>query len=359
MVVDDSVVVRRVVSDVLGSDPAIEVAGVAVNGRNALERLPRLAPDLVVLDLEMPEMDGLAALAEIRKGWPRLPVIMYSTLTRRGATATLDALALGASDYLTKPDGAERPADAVQRVRDELIPKVKSLCARVVGAPDVPARAVVRPPAPAAPRPTRGPVNGRIGVVAIGCSTGGPNALAALMPVFPADFPVPVVIVQHMPPIFTQMLAERLTSISKVRVHEATQGQPVLPGQAYIAPGGYHMAVARDRGGVRAVLNQGPQENSCRPAVDVLFRSVAAAYPSSALAVILTGIGQDGMRGCEAIRQAGGLVYAQDEVSSVVWGMPGSVVRAGLADRTLSLDVIGHAVSSRVTQSPSPAEVAG
>jgi two-component system chemotaxis response regulator CheB len=352
MIVDDSVVVRRVVSGVLSDDPALEVVGYAVNGRVALVKLPLLDPDIVILDLEMPEMDGLEALAEIRRIRPHLPVIMYSSLTQRGAVATLDALALGASDYLTKPSGVESPDHAIRRIRDELIPKVKTFCGPLLSRPAFsaspsPALARMRAaalsavpvfPAPpqSPPPPARSGVFKKVEVVAIGTSTGGPNALAQVLPAFPADFPVPVVIVQHMPPIFTKMLADRLSTKSAIRVCEAAHGEPLLPGRAYVAPGNYHMHVVRDHGHVRVLLDQGPQENSCRPAVDVLFRTTAAAFPGGTLAVILTGIGQDGLRGCEKVREA--------------WGMPGCVVKAGLSDRVLPLDLIGQAVVSRTVE---------
>jgi two-component system chemotaxis response regulator CheB len=364
MIVDDSVVVRRIVSGVLSDDPALEVVGYAVNGRVALVKLPLLDPDIVILDLEMPEMDGLETLAAIRRIRPRLPVVMYSSLTQRGAVATLDALALGASDYLTKPSGVESPDHAIQRIRDELIPTVKTFCRSLLSRPTFspsPALARLRAaslgavpvfpfPSLSPSPPARSGVFKKVEVVAIGTSTGGPNALAEVIPAFPADFPVPVVIVQHMPPIFTKMLAERLSTKSAIHVCEATHGEPLLPGRAYVAPGNYHMHVVRDHGQARILLDQAPQENSCRPAVDVLFRTTAAAFPGGTLAVIMTGIGQDGLRGCEKVREAGGVIYAQDEATSVVWGMPGSVVKAGLSDRVLPIDLIGQAVVSRTLE---------
>lgn len=336
LVVDDSVVIRRVVTEELSADAGIEVIGTASNGKIALEKLPQLTPDLVILDIEMPELDGLAALAAIRKTHPRLPVIMFSGLTERGAAATLDALSLGASDYFTKPSGPGGMDESRRVIREELIPQIKEL-----GKPKPPSSVY---------RPTSKPGEriGRADVVAIGTSTGGPNALAEVFAGFEANFPVPILIVQHMPPMFTRLLAERLTSHSKIAVSEAVDGEPVKPGRALIAPGNFHLEVVRDGTGVKAKLHQQPPENSCRPAADPLFRSVAKAYGPGALAVVLTGMGQDGLRGCEAILAAGGRAIAQDEASSVVWGMPGAVVKAGLTEKTLPLSLIAGEIERRV-----------
>jgi two-component system chemotaxis response regulator CheB len=336
LVVDDAVVYRRLVADELNADPALEVVGTAPDGKIALAKLPQVAPDLVILDVEMPELDGLATLREIRKTYPKLPVIMFSALTERGAAATLDALALGATDYFPKPTNMGSLDASLQVIRDELIPEIKAICGR--GGPVT----ALPPPAPGPAR--TGPVE----VVAIGTSTGGPNALAELFAALPADLPVPVVIVQHMPPMFTRLLAERLSAEFPVKVEEGRAGEPLRPGRAWIAPGDYHMVVARDGADVRLQVHQDPPENSCRPAADVLFRSVARAFGPTALAVVLTGMGQDGLRGCEAIREAGGQVIAQDEATSVVWGMPGFVAKAGLADRVLPLAMVGPEVVRRV-----------
>lgn len=348
LVVDDSVVVRRIVSDVLTTDPELEVVGTAANGKIGLAKIPQLNPDIVTLDVEMPEMDGLETLDAIRKVYPKLPVIMFSTLTLKGGTTTLDALAHGASDYVTKPANVGSVAAAQQSLRDQLIPKIKGLCGK--SAPiqlAVSERATrVDPPSPI---PRRAPINvAPVDVVAIGVSTGGPNALSKLLPAIPSNFPVPIVIVQHMPPMFTKLLADRLNAQSQIEVHEAADGQAILPGQAYLAPGDFHMIVRRQLTRVVVSLQQEPPENSCRPAVDVLFRSVVDLYGAGTLGVILTGMGQDGLRGCEQIRELGGQVLAQDELSSVVWGMPGSVARAGLANQILPLDQLASEIVKRV-----------
>jgi two-component system chemotaxis response regulator CheB len=348
LVVDDSVVVRRMVSDVLASDPQLEIAGTAANGRIALAKIPQVNPDIVILDVEMPELDGLGTLVGIRKSLPGLPVIMYSTLTERGAEATLEALSKGATDYVTKPSNVGSAAQGLECIRTQLIPKIKAICARVLGTALLLPSAAPVGSKPALPRPAIPRREDRIDIVAIGISTGGPNALANLMPIFPPDFPVPVVIVQHMPPVFTRLLAERLAAKSQIGVREGYPGAALRPGGAWIAPGEYHMVVASDQNQVTLRTHQGPPENSCRPAVDVLFRSVASVYKSHALVVVMTGMGQDGLRGCEHIRELGGQILAQDQATSVVWGMPGFVVNAGLADKVLPLEQIGAEILRRV-----------
>jgi len=348
LVVDDSVVIRRLVTDVLTGDPDIEVAGVAANGRIALDKITQINPDVITLDVEMPEMDGLQTLAALRKTHPRLPVIMFSTLTERGGLTTLEALSLGASDYVTKPANVGSAAAGMARVREELIPRIKALCggawaSRVKVPAAIPGSVRRAPVTPNVSLPDR-----RVEIVAIGASTGGPNALAELIPQIPGDFPVPIVIVQHMPPIFTKLLAERLSAKSAIEVHEGEAGRDLTAANAWIAPGDYHMVLEKSRPRSRIDLNQDPPENSCRPSVDVLFRAVARSHGASVLGVILTGMGQDGVRGCEHIREAGGQIIAQDEASSVVWGMPGFVARAGLADQVLPLEQIAGEIVRRV-----------
>lgn len=372
LVVDDAVVVRRMVADMIGTDPQLEVAGTAANGRIALAKLTQLNPDLIVMDVEMPELDGLETLKELRKTHPRLPVIMFSTLTERGAAATLEALTFGANDYVTKPANVGSVALAMQRLHDELLPKIKGLCPQLVPRrttrplPQITdgsnGSAPVAPTKPARPVAHKGPQH-PVEVLAIGVSTGGPNALAELLPALPADFPVPVVIVQHMPALFTKLLAERLQSKSALKVRECIVGEALQPGHVWIAPGGHHMVVERSNGKVRLATNQEPPENSCRPAVDVLFRSVVKAYGAGTLAVILTGMGRDGLRGCELIHHANGQILAQDEASSVVWGMPGVVTQSGLADKVLPLNQLASEIVRRVQpgtlRSSAPKETGG
>lgn len=348
LVVDDAVVVRRMVADVLGADPEIEVVGTAANGRLALGKIAQLSPDLITLDIEMPELDGLATLVQLRKTHPRLPVIMFSALTERAASATLDALARGASDYVTKPTTVGSVALAEERIREDLIPKIKALAGHRLPSQATPRQAPAPSPGPAsgagAPRPLL-PV--RADVLVVGVSTGGPNALAAIIPQLAAEFPLPVAVVQHMPPIFTRTLAERLAASSRLTVREGEEGGVLEPGVVWIAPGNYHMCLRREGDLVRVGLNQEPPENSCRPAVDPLFRSAAELFGNRTLALVLTGMGHDGLRGAEQICQAGGQVLAQDEATSVVWGMPGAIAGAGLAAQILPLERIAAELTMR------------
>jgi len=342
LVVDDSVVIRRLVAHALGEDPALEVVGAASNGAIALERIAQWNPDVITLDIEMPEMDGLAVLRRIRNQAGRPRVVMFSTLTDRGAALTLESLALGADDYVTKAANVGSLDRSMASLRKELIPKIKQFFLLTGKAP-VAASPAASPalwtkPAAMASVPSRMACQPRI--LAIGVSTGGPTALGAIVPQFPADFPLPILIVQHMPPLFTRFLAERLQVATKLKVAEAADGAPVAPGAVLIAPGDYHMRV-RNQGGETVVrMDQTPPENSCRPSVDVLFHSVAEVYGPAAISAVLTGMGQDGMRGAAVLKAGGAYVIAQDEATSVVWGMPGAVARAGLADCVLPLDAV-------------------
>ncbi|MGY1886678.1 chemotaxis response regulator protein-glutamate methylesterase [Blastococcus sp. SYSU DS0753] len=343
MVVDDSVVVRKIVTDVLSADPGIEVVGTAVNGKVALGKLEQLKPDLITMDIEMPEMNGIEAVRAIRGARNRVPIVMFSTLTERGATATLDALSAGANDYVTKPANVGSVAQSMESVREQLIPRIKAL----TGRPMTPSRATTQAPPPPPPRPAvprTGPGK-KPAVLVIGSSTGGPEALARVLPALPATLPVPVLLAQHMPPVFTRQFAQRLDRLSPLRVVEAVDGTPLVPGTVHLAPGDHHLVVrANGRAGFSTSLNQGPPENFCRPAVDPLFRSAVAAFDGAVLGVVLTGMGADGRNGCGEIRNAGGTVVVQDQATSVVWGMPGAVAQAGYADEVLPLDRIAEAI---------------
>ncbi len=453
VVIDDSAFVRKFVTEAISSHPEIEVVGHGANGQLGLEKIAETLPDAVTCDVEMPVMDGLETVVEIRKRWPDLPVIMLSTLTAKGAATSIEALIRGATDYAEKPAGTSGPAEAIKRLEEQLVPKLlmyvgqKRMAAAAraprpetsVRAPSVTnpdmgniaaavaeARAAAQqgggiPPAAsppvsqprpvvpqAQPRPAERPawgstdrpstsgvrgipnVSSNVGVpsqhspstsgvraipnvsanvsvpapkpaapsagkprpiapgkpdlIVIGVSTGGPNALADLLPSLPRDLPVPVLIVQHMPPLFTKALADRLNSKCALTVDEARDGVTVAPGEVWIAPGDFHMVVEGKPGRFTLKLNQQPQENGCRPAVDVLFRSALTAVGGRALAVILTGMGQDGLKGADALTNAGAQLIAQDEASSVVWGMPGAVARAGLAHQVLPLSQIAAAI---------------
>lgn len=339
LIVDDSAVIRRMLTSVLDADPGIEVVGAAANGDAALEKLAELRPDVMTLDVEMPGMSGLDLLVEIRKRAPKLPVVMFSSLTQRAAATTLEALARGASDYVTKPANTGSREASIEHVRSQLVPRIKALA-------PIGRRVAVVPRAPAAPREVRRTT--RIDVLAIASSTGGPNALTEVLRGFTAPPPVPVLVVQHMPPIFTRILADRLGNSTCLPAHEAVHGMVLQSGHVYVAAGDHHMQLEREGREVRIVLDQGPPENSCRPAADVTLRSVAATYGGHVLAVVLTGMGQDGLRGVEQLRPLGAQVLAQDEASSVVWGMPGTIAAHGLADEIVPLSEMAAAITRRL-----------
>jgi two-component system, chemotaxis family, protein-glutamate methylesterase/glutaminase len=356
LVVDDSVVVRRLIVDSLGDAAGIQVVGTASNGLLAQAKIDQLKPDVITMDIEMPQMNGIEAVRELRKRHPRTPVIMFSTLSASGASATLEALSAGATDYVTKPSNVGSVAESIAAVREQLVPKIHALAGRSapfssrpapVAARPVPA-APVRPAPVAAPPARRRGAPGRVDILAVGSSTGGPDALTKVFQGLPADLPVPIVVTQHMPPVFTRMFAERLDRSTALRVVEASDGMELAAGTAYIAPGDRHLLIVRRGTTTVTQLSTAPPENSCRPAVDVMFRSVAALYGGSAYATVLTGMGQDGRGGAAVLRDAGAEIVAQDEASSVVWGMPGAVVAAGLADEILPLDRIAGCLVARL-----------
>jgi two-component system chemotaxis response regulator CheB len=345
LLVDDAAVVRRLVTASLSRDPDLEVVGTAPDGQAALSRLEQLQPDVVLLDLEMPVMSGLETLVALRKTHPRLPVIMFSRFTQKGVEATVHALTLGADDYVPKPgDGL----DVSSCIEELLIPKIKLLANRRCQA-TTPGSTVAASAAgsPSPPVPAKSLFR-RVQIVVIGTSTGGPNALIELLPAFPSNWHLPLAIVQHMPRDFTARLAERLSEKSQLRVREAVAGESIASAQAWVARGDYHLLIQREGKAVRLALDQGPLVNGCRPAVDVLFRSAAEVYGAGVLAVVMTGMGQDGLHGCEKVREVGGQILVQDEASSVVWSMPGAVAQAGLADQVLPLEHLGHEIVRRV-----------
>lgn len=459
MIVDDSSVVRKLLTAALAMHPEVEVIGSAANGLIALHKLPQLNPDAVILDVEMPEMDGITTLSNLRESYPRLPVIMFSTLTERGANVTFDALAAGASDYVLKPstqngetlesvvanalvpkllaltrsrfglalqaaiasasaDTGTLDASKVAPVRHTIGPALKpSLGASPLAkglsptfAPRGQPKPILSPaltarpgilggaapslapsdgkkgsspsqapqPLNATPNAARGTADGNfaaalntrqhallqravggtaaqplmrkpIQIIAIAASTGGPNALAEVLPRLPGSLPVPIVVVQHMPPIFTRCLADRLSARSELKIVESEGGERLLPGHVYIAPGNRHLELARDgEGVVYTSLTDGPPENSCRPAADVLFRSVARLYGGSVLCAVLTGMGHDGLRGAREIRDAGGRVVVQSGPTCVIWGMPKVVEEAGLAEAVVPLPEMAAALLQRV-----------
>lgn len=358
LVVDDSVVVRRLVSDALSQAPGVEVVGVAANGRLALAKVAQLKPDAVTMDIEMPEMNGIEAVRALRAAGHRMPIIMFSTLTERGAAATLDALAAGATDYVAKPSNVGSVQESIARVSDELVPRLRSLVPVPGLAGGAPATrgTTVRPGAPAAPvaprrvatlRPAPAPHLSRL--VVLGSSTGGPEALSRVLSSLVAPPSAPVLVVQHMPPVFTRQLAARLDRLGPATVVEAAGGELLQPGHVYIAPGDRHLEVRRAGPRLETVLTDGPPVNYCRPSVDVLFRAAVRAVGGDLVAVVLTGMGSDGRAGCTDVVEAGGTVIVQDETTSVVWGMPGAVAQAGLAHQVLPIAEVAPAVE-RVLQ---------
>jgi len=341
MLCDDSATTRAILARLLESEPGIRVVHRAADGREALAALATAKPDVVLLDLEMPVMDGMTALPLILKAAPNAAVIVASALTQRGAKAAIAALAAGAADYVPKPQGAAGGA-ADPAFRAELIAKVRGWARMKRQAAARPRAAAVAP----APRAVGGA--GRPpSLVAVGSSTGGPQALAALVRRLPR-LAVPVVVVQHMPAGFTTMLAEHLGRIGPHDAAEAKDGEDLLPGMIRLAPGDRHLLVEATATGLSARLTSDPPENFCRPAVDPLLRSAVRATGGRLLAVILTGMGQDGLAGCRAVVAAGGTVFAQDEASSVVWGMPGAVARAGLPALVAPPETLAERIAAMV-----------
>lgn len=385
VVADDSALFRRLITTVLASLPEVEVVGQAANGKQALQRVHELTPDLLTLDMEMPELNGLEVLDALQKSGENVAVLIISAFTHQGGRQTIQALQKGAFDFITKPDlsGLEQIREAL---RAELAPRLKAQSLRfkvrnilrnsTAAAPIHPAASPVHPapihPAaspihPAAP-PIRAAsptwmtslegINTRMNrlagtikpeMVLIGVSTGGPNALAGLLPALPGDLGVPVLIVQHMPPLFTQSLAENLTAKCALQVCEAAHGENLEPNTVYIAPGGRQMRLAPGDGGRKMIqITDDPPENNCRPSVDYLFRSVANQFSGRAMAVILTGMGSDGMLGLRLLKRHGCFVIAQDEPSCVVYGMPKAAVDAGVVDVVLPLEAIAGRIVAAI-----------
>lgn len=365
LVADDAVLFRRVLTDVLASIPGVEVVGSASNGRIAVEKVRALKPDLLTLDIEMPEMDGLAVLDALRRsGEPPVEVIVVSALSRRGGDLTIRALEKGAFDFILKPEAAS-PELAREALARELVLRVRAVAHRLEVRSILRGGSLAARPGASAPRvcTERAPVDADLGGIArrmqrlshpakpemvlIGVSTGGPGALARLLPAIPGDIGVPILIVQHMPPIFTRSLAENLAPRCAVRVREAVHGETAQPNTVYIAPGGRHMRLGAqpDNRPVLEVTDDIP-ENNCRPSVDYLFRSAAARFPGRSMAVILTGMGGDGTLGLRLLKRHGCFVIAQDEASCVVYGMPKAAVDAGVTDAILPLESIANRITA-------------
>jgi two-component system chemotaxis response regulator CheB len=348
LIVDDSAFMRNALSTMLSSDPEITIVGTARDGLEAIEKIGSLKPDIVTMDVEMPRMDGIAALKHIMETNP-LPVIMVSSITMEGAKTTLDALDLGAVDFI--PKNLSELSVNIVKIKEILIEKIKLIARR--GLVKKQARPSCRTAAPRvmeapAHMPIRTIGDRRIGIVSIGTSTGGPKALQEIIPKLPKDFPTPIVIAQHMPANFTGPFAERLNQLSQIEVREAVDGEPLKPGVALIAPGRGHMRVTRVRGIETIIsISENKEEFIYRPSVDALMSSVAEFFPGRALGVILTGMGNDGLKGMISMKKTGGRIFAQNEETCVVYGMPKAVVDAGIADKVLSVeDMPGEIINS-------------
>lgn len=358
LVVDDSHVIRGLLSRSLDSDPGIKVVATASNGKAAIDEVTKTEIDVIVLDIEMPIMDGMTALPQLLAARPGIQVIMASTLTLKGASISMKALSKGASDYVPKPTSTGE-INSAEEFKRELISKVKSWGAVARRRRGAAARqGSVEPVNTAAARrfPT-GPVKlrdvptlFRPDCIAIGSSTGGPQALFKVFQMMGKVTNLPVFVTQHMPATFTTILAEHLGQASGMHAAEAKDGEPVMPGRIYVAPGDFHMTVAVEGGRKVMHLDKNPPENFCRPAVDPMLRSLAKAYNGKVLTVILTGMGQDGLKGGQELSAAGGVIAAQDEATSVVWGMPGAVANAGLCSAVLPLSDIGPYVRKAISR---------
>jgi two-component system chemotaxis response regulator CheB len=388
LAVDDSAVMRGVLRTLFqqhrenpsGDLPAMDLAGVVDDGVQCLSAVLRLHPDVVVLDLEMPRMHGLDVIERLHIEQPSLPIIMCSSYTERGARTTLDALAMGAADYVMKPSAQTGFAAAMQLLSSQLLPKIAALAgaghqalASVRGLANRNEsagsnRASTPQPSHPAEGQTPGPASATpVEIVVIGVSTGGPAALETLLPSLPADFPVPILLVQHMPKLFTGALAERLDRISALRVREARDGAPLLPGTVLLAPGDAHMEVllpgqgpggqgpgmAAPRSPV-ILLHQQTSPNHCKPSIDFLFSSAARVYGSATLALVMTGMGSDGLAGSRRIHEAGGEVLTQDKPTSAVWGMPARVFEAGISREPMPLGLLAAEIARRVRAGRAP-----
>ncbi|WDN88161.1 two-component system, chemotaxis family, protein-glutamate methylesterase/glutaminase [Desulfosarcina sp. BuS5] len=354
LVVDDTVVYRKIVSDVLSELPDVEVVGVAHNGKIAMSKIKTLKPDLLTLDIEMPEVNGLEVLKYLQESAPGTGAVMLSTLTSKGGEMTMRALELGAFDFIPKPQSGTM-ADNKKAVKDALEPMVKAFADRksvknILSG--VAKKGVARVGVSTVKRSAVGVGKRRqkSEIIGIGISTGGPNALAAMMPGIPSNIGAPILIVQHMPPVFTQSLAKSLNSRCAIEVREAVNGEPLTPNTALIAPGGKQMKIVAGADGKRRVIKitDDPPENSCKPSVDYLFRSIAHHYVGRATGVIMTGMGSDGTTGLKLMKRNGATIIAQDEASCVVYGMPKAPAEAGIVDTIVPLDKIAAAITGTV-----------
>jgi len=367
LVVDDTIVYRKAVSDILAEIPGIEVVGIAHNGKIAMSKIASLKPDLLTLDIEMPEMNGLEVLAELQKSHPGIGAIMLSTLTADGSDMTMKALELGAFDFILKPQSSANQQEGKAQIKAVLQPMLEAFrhsqnASSLLGTKGVftPKTLLTkRPNSLLRPQATPGPSNipprpsvrrGKSEIVTIGISTGGPNALSQMLPLLPGDLGVPVVIVQHMPPVFTKSLAASLNAKCALTVKEAQEAEPIEPNTVYIAPGGKQMKLVASADGKNRIIKitNDPPENSCKPSVDYLFRSVGDYYVGRTTAVIMTGMGSDGTKALQLLKQKGALIIAQNEATCVVYGMPKAPIEQGLADVIVPLNKIADEITKSV-----------
>ncbi len=340
LIIDGSVVARRMISSTLEEDGSFRVLGTAPDYKTGLRKINQLQPDIVLLDPYLSENEDFSGLHEMREEYPHVPIVLF-TDPAQANRARIHARKLSRTHLIEKPSGGSNLQERKMLLASTLVSAIREQMASTEHhAKPPPARTVQKSHSASRIH--------RIDVVAIGVSTGGPAALARLMPTLPKNLPVPIVIVQHMPAHFTSKLAKRLNDASQIPIYEGAAGDELRAGAAWLAPGGYHMVVVRDINGVRLDLNLDPPEEGCRPAVDVMFRSVADVYGPNVLAVILTGMGKDGLEGSKTILKAGGRLLAQDKESSVIWGMPGAVTKAGLPEKVAPLDQLGFEIVSRV-----------
>lgn len=367
LVVDDTIVYRKAVSDILAEIPGVEVVGIAHNGKIAMSKIASLKPDLLTLDIEMPEMNGLEVLAELQKNHPGIGAIMLSTLTADGSDMTMKALELGAFDFILKPQSSANQQEGKAQIKAALQPMLEAFrnshnASSLLGTKGVFTHKTLLTPKPHSllrPQATSGPSNvsprpatrrGKSEIVTIGISTGGPNALSQMLPLLPGDLGVPVVIVQHMPPVFTKSLAASLDAKCALTVKEAQEAEPIQPNTVYIAPGGKQMKLVASADGKNRIIKitNDPPENSCKPSVDYLFRSVGDYYVGRTTAVIMTGMGSDGTKALQLLKQKGALIIAQNEATCVVYGMPKAPIEQGLADVIAPLNKIADEITKSV-----------
>ncbi|MBZ5526581.1 MAG: chemotaxis-specific protein-glutamate methyltransferase CheB [Acidobacteriia bacterium] len=343
LIVDDSSPIRQTISSLLTEEDDMQVVGIAPNGRMGVEKVTQVRPDVVLLDIEMPEMDGMTALKLIRKDHANLPIIMFSALTKKGATQTLEALALGADDYVAKPSMQANLDEALENCKNELVPKIRALCGRAAADKTLAAR--VQPANPAR-------LSSHADVVVLTASTGGPNALAELLPRFPANCPVPIIVVQSMLPLLVKSFVEKLQGQCRMKVLESGAAQPLLPG-IYVATGQKHTVVERVGNEIHIVAKESVADNQHVPSTDILLQSLTNAYGGNCLVGVLTGMGNNGVKGCELVRSLGGEILVQDQASSKVWGTASAVLEAGVAHGVLPLNGFYDHIRRRILASKS------